>query len=481
MRTSPFNVSRTLTIPANFSISVYARISGARFIATAPNGDLFVSQSGAGRVLIVRPTPGGDPRILTYASGLRYPHDIVLATVGGVSYVYIAETHQINRFRYTVGDSVAGTRQIIVTGLPDASSPGLGGQYGHQLKNIAIDPTGRLFVSIASTGNISVNDVTANPVRGAIHLYDQNGGNRRLYARGIRNAEGLAFAPGTSQLWIAVNNRDNIPYPFNDASGNYGQIVTSYVDNHPPEEFIKVRDGGNYGWPYCNPNPDTPSGYDNMPLDLDYDTNRSGTVNCGTMDRVTKGIQAHSAPLGLTFLGATSVPTAYRNGVVIPLHGSWNRSAKTGYKLIFFSWDPGTQMPTGGQVDLVRGWLSGTSNWGRPVDVAVDATGAMLISDDMSGTIYKLKSTGNQPPVANFTTTCNASNHTCTLNAGASTDDGGLSNLTFTWTATGRLTKTGQVITRYAFSGAPNTYQETLTAKDAGGLTHSVTKTVSIP
>jgi glucose/arabinose dehydrogenase len=483
MRTSPFNVTRTLDVPTGFNIAVHARVSEARFIALAPNGDLFVSRPGSGTVSIVRPNQSGDPRVLTYVSGLRRPHDIVFATVGGVSYVYIAETHQINRFRYTPGDSVAGTRQVIITGLPDATTPGLGGQYGHQLKNIALDGAGRIYVSIASTGNISVNDLTANPVRAAIHLYDQNGQNRRVYARGVRNAEGLALAPGTSQLWIVVNNRDQIPYPFNDGTGNYGRVFAGYVDDHPPEEFIKVRDGGNYGWPYCNPNPNTPVGYDNMPFDLDYDTNRNGTVNCATMDRVTKGIQAHSAPLGLTFLVGTQFPTPYRDGVVIPLHGSWNRSVKTGYKLAFFSWDLGTQMPTGPAVDLVRGWVVGNSSWGRPVDAAIDPSGAMYISDDMSGTIYKLTGGGpsNQPPVANFTIACNAVNHSCTLDAGASTDDGGLANLTFTWTAAGRPTKTGRVITRFMLEQGPNSHQETLTARDAGGLTHSVTKTVTIP
>jgi hypothetical protein len=132
-------------------------------------------------------------------------------------------------------------------------------------------------------------------------------------------------------------------------------------------------------------------------------------------------------------------------------------------------------------------WLVGGSAWGRPVDMAVDPSGAMLISDDQSGTIYKLTGPttpppGNQPPVANFTISCTAVNHSCTLDAGPSTDDGGFGNLTFSWTAPGRPTKTGKTITRYRLEGGVgNTYQETLTARDAAGLAHSVTKTVTIP
>jgi hypothetical protein len=244
-------------------------------------------------------------------------------------------------------------------------------------------------VSIASTCNACTSDRTSNPVRGAIYQYDAAGGGRRLFARGLRNAEGLAFVPGTNTLWVVVNNRDNIPYPFNDGSGNYGRVFSGYVDNHPPEEFTRVRDGGDYGWPYCNPNPDTPAGYTDMPFDRDYDFNRTGSVNCAAKDRISKGIQAHSAPLGLTFLQATTFPAAYRNGAVVALHGSWNRTTKTGYKVVYFPWDAAAQRP-GSQMDLVRGWLSGGSVWGRPVDAVVDRSGSLLVSDDRAGAIYKL-------------------------------------------------------------------------------------------
>ena len=395
MRTSPFNVERKLTVPPNFKIAVYARIPDARFMALAPNGDLLVSEPGDGKVVLVRSVLHGDPRIFNFVTGLRKPHDIVFHAIGKTTYVYISETNQINRFIYHPGDTVAHNRQVVVAGLPDSSLPELHGTYGHELKNIALDSHDKLYVSIGSTCNACVSDTRSNPERAAIYQYNADGSHRRLYAQGLRNAEGLAFLPGTNQLWVAVNNRDNIAYPFRDASGNYQKVLPAYVDNHPPEEFIAVRDGGNYGWPFCNPDPDKT--VNNMPFDHDVEFNANGHVNCNKMDRITKGIQAHSAPLGLTFLQSTKAPASYRHGALIALHGSWNRTLKTGYKLIYFPWNASTQKP-GNQVDLVTGWLDTKKQdvWGRPVDSAVDAQGNILISDDLSGTVYKLTYTGKR-------------------------------------------------------------------------------------
>jgi glucose/arabinose dehydrogenase len=388
MRTGVFSQDRYLNVPPNFSISVLARVPGARFMAYAPNGDLLVSQPSGGRIWLVRPQPGADPQVSVFASGLRNPHDMVFHTIDAKTYLYVAESNQINRYTYTAGDTTAKDREIVVKNLPDASTPELGGNYGHQLKNIALDSNHKLYVSIASTCNACLSDTQSNPVRGSIYQYDANGQNGRLFARGIRNAEGLAFVPGTNDLWIAINNRDNIAVP-DPSSPNYKKVITSYVDNHPPEEFTKVRDGGNYGWPFCNPNPDSPSGLDNMPFDRDVEFNADGKVDCGKMDRVIKGIQAHSAPLGMLFLQDTAFTPAYKTGAVIALHGSWNRSNPTGYKVIYFPWDSASQLP-GGQLDLVTGWLTGGNPWGRPVDVAVDPLGRLAISDDSSGTVYRL-------------------------------------------------------------------------------------------
>lgn len=401
MTSWPFDVNRYLKVPPNFSISVYARIEQARFIAVAPNGDLLVSQPAKGKVLIVRSNGSKDPIISDFVTGLRKPHDIVFHKIDNTTYVYISETHQINRFIYKSGDLIAKNRQIVVIGLPDNSTSELKGIYGHELKNIALDANHKLYVSIASTCNACVKDTVSYPKRAAIYQYNANGTNQRLFAQGLRNAEGLAFLPGTNDLWVVVNNRDNIAYPFKDSSGNYGKVVPSYVDNHPPEEFTKVRDGGNYGWPFCNPNPDTSNGLDNMPFDRDYQFNADGHINCNAMDRISKGIQAHSAPLGLTFLQNTKFSSLYSSGVVVGLHGSWNRQKKTGYKIAYFPWNSTTKT-LGTQMDLVSGWLVTETQkiWGRPVDTAVDQQGNLLISDDYSGAIYKLSSNLSSNPSA---------------------------------------------------------------------------------
>ncbi|MBA3343329.1 MAG: PKD domain-containing protein [Gemmatimonadaceae bacterium] len=491
MRSSPFNVDRFLTIPPNFSVAVYARVGGARFMAAAPNGDLLVSNPGASAVYLVRPsTTGGDPAVTTWASGLYKPHDIVFHEVGGITYVYVAEADKIARYVYTTGDLTGQQRQVIISGLPNASTPELGGNYGHELKNIALDGDNKLYVSIASTCNVCLSDTQSTPVRASMYVYNADGTSGRLFAQGLRNAEGLAFVPGTNTLWVVINNRDNIAYPFhNDWSGDgiddYGLVMQSYVDNHPPDEFTRVRDGGNYGWPFCNPNPDTPDGMNNMPFDRDVEQNADGArLDCNTADRIDKGIQAHSAPLGLTFLQGTNAPLAYRDAAVVPLHGSWNRSVKTGAKVVLFPWDPAIQMP-GQQIDLVSGWLVSGSYWGRPVDAAVGPDGAIYISDDQSGTIYKLTYSAPPPPpppppappppppppppgsVAQFTYSC--SNLTCSFNGSGSTGA-----TSWSWAFGDGGTATG-VTTSHTYKRG--NYTVTLTTAPAGSQS-TATKTV---
>ena len=390
LKNGTFATQQYLNIPPGFQISLFATVPGARFMAVAPNGDILVSQPDAGQVTLLRPASnGGIPQQFTFAGGLRRPHDIVFHTIAGTSYVYITETNQINRFRYVSGDTAAHDRQVIVAGLPDSSAPDVNGSYAHELKNIALGGDGHLYVSIGSSCNVCTGDTATSPVRASIYQYSADGTGGRLFAAGLRNAEGVRFLPGTNTLWAAVNNRDNLLYPFQDATGNYGQMIWSYVDNHPPDLFTAVRDGGNYGWPFCMSNPD--KGLDHMPFDLDYDTNRDAHVDCSKMDAPTKGIQAHSAPLGLLFLQDTIFAQPYRQGAAVALHGSWDRTKKTGYKVVYFPWNTTTGLP-GAAIDLVTGWLDDASQnaWGKPVDAVVDATGSLLISDDSAGAIYRL-------------------------------------------------------------------------------------------
>ena len=367
-------------------------------MAVAPNGDILVSQPYAGNVVLVRPHAGKDPEYFTFADGLNLPHDIVFHKIGSTTYLYISETDKIARYVYTLGDTAGRNREVVMSGLPDSSLPELHGSYGHALKNIALDTDHHLYVSIASSSNAWSGDAVSDPVRCAIYRSDADGKNRTLFARGLRNAEGLAFLPGINDLWVAVNNRDNLPYPYQDNTGWYGQVLSQYVDDHPPDEFTKVVAGANCGWPFANPNPDTLNGLDYPPFDPDYDNNRDWSqFGASTFRRVSKGIQAHSAALGLTFWQGSAAPAAWRNGATIALHGSWNRSRRTGYKVVYFPWNTDAQSPLT-QADFVTGWLDEASQtqWGRPVDTAIDLDGNILISDDDSGTIYRLKP--NLPP-----------------------------------------------------------------------------------
>jgi glucose/arabinose dehydrogenase len=337
------------------------------------------------------------PTVSTYLSGLRVPHDIVFTKIARKNYVFISESHQIVRYEYVDGQITPGARRVIVGNLPDSSTPELGGAYGHALKNFAIGPDGKLYVAIASASNASPSDATSDPVRCAVYRYNLDGTGRTLFARGLRNAEGVAFAPKTSDLWVVVNGRDNIRYPYNDSTGWYGKVISQYVDNHPADLFTRVYEGANLGWPFANPNSDTLNGFDQMPLDPDYDNNRDWSKF--TRDQFTptsRGIPAHSAPLGLTFLQNTAIPAPFREGALVSLHGSWNRTRRTGYKVVFFPWYNPTKQPLG-QYDFVTGWLDDLSQnvWGRPVDAAVDARGRVYVSDDQSGTIYRFT---YQPP-----------------------------------------------------------------------------------
>jgi glucose/arabinose dehydrogenase len=388
-----------LMVPPGFSIAVVARIPAARFIMPLSTGEILVAQPATGSILVVRPRANETAGVFTLIDGLRYPQGMALHSSDDRLYLYVGESNQVSRFTIAPGATSAGDKTVIVPNLPDSSSPELLGSYRHALKNLVIGPDNKLYVDVASATNAHPVDTTSNPVRSAIYQYDLDGGNGKIFARGIRNAEGLAFLPGTNELWAAVNESDDILYPFrnswhNSGSIDYGKRITSYIDDHPPDEFIHVKAGANYGWPFANPNPDTPNGLDNMPFAPNCETNPDWSKYPESMFmRIDKGIQAHSAPLGIAFLQDSVIPEPFRQGIAIALHGSWDRRRKTGYKVIFFPWQG--QGP-GPQIDLVTGWLDNqTQNyWGRPVDVKPANDGSVLISDDYSGTIYRLTPVG---------------------------------------------------------------------------------------
>jgi glucose/arabinose dehydrogenase len=390
----PFNRDRVLNVPRGAKISVLARVREARFLAVSPEGDILVSQPGKGKILLIKSSGSAEPKLSDLIAGLRLPHGMVFEPIGAKLYLYVSESNKVSRFVYSQGQVDKASQEIVLPNLPDRSSPDLGGIYGHELKNIAIGPDQKLYVDIASASNADPADTRSDPVRSAIYRCDLDGRNLQIFARGIRNAEGLAFVPGTSELWAVVNERDNIRYPFRNGwngskKSDYGRMLQTYIDDHPPDEFIQVREGANYGWPFANPNPDM--GLDNMPFDPDFESNPDwNRFPANAFRRIDKGIQAHSAPLGLSFLQKSKVPLPFRNAAVTALHGSWNRSRKTGYKVVIFPWLANGK--PGRQADLVSGWLNDETQrvWGRPVDVVPDLDGNLLISDDASGTIYRL-------------------------------------------------------------------------------------------
>lgn len=411
----PFNTPRYLNVPPGFEISVYARLESPRFMAISPSGDLLVSQPfrddprrNQGKIILYRPRPGGTPTPYEFASGLTRPHDLVFHSIDGITYLYIAETYRIQRCVYTSGQTSLDPRQctVIIDGLPDARSD-ISRSYGHELKNIALDSNHRLFVSIASACNACAEDTQVNPKRGAIYVYSADGKNGQLYAEGLRNATGLAIFPGTNRLWVTVANRDNIRYPYNndfdgDGVNDYNKLIPEYMDNHPPDLLVNVREGSNYGWPFCNANPGLrleDFNYDDMPLEVDLETNENQRLfDCATATPARKGIPAHSTPLGLNFLQDTAFPEAYRNGLAIAYRGSApdTRTEKTGYKIAYYTWNQKDKLVgPGDEIDLVTGfdqWLDSENRaLGRPVDVAVDQEGNMFISDDTAGAIYKLR------------------------------------------------------------------------------------------
>ncbi len=391
MRAAPLDVRRTLLAPRGARVQVAARVPDARFMAFLPDGSLLVSQPGEGQV-----TRLAGARRSTWLTGLDQPHDLVVHAVDGQTWVYVTASDRVVRVPFRAGAAQAGPVEDVVTGLPDASSSELRGTYAHALKNIALRGD-ELYVSIASSCNVCTEDTTSDPVRGAIYRTSADGSQGlRLVQRGVRNAEGLAWLPD-GRLWLAINNRDNIPYPFHrdvtgDGQDDFGRVVVPYVDDHPPDELTPVRAGGDTGWPYCNPDPDTASGLRDMPFVADAILNAGGSAtDCATKDRVAVGMQAHSAPLGLTSLAGSRVPAPWRAGVAVAFHGSWNRSRPTGYKLVWFPWAAGAKTP-GAQRDLLAGFTAngGRKPWGRPVDAQAGPDGALYVSDDGAGAIYRV-------------------------------------------------------------------------------------------
>lgn len=393
MNAAPLDVARQALVPRGWTLSVFARVPAARLAVWAPDGTLLVSVPKDGTV--VRLTPDGHDRatVSVLLSGLNAPHGL---TFSG-STLYVAQSSRVDAYTYKSG--AATQPRAVVTGLPDARSPELGGKYAHALKSVAVGRDGSVYVSVGSTGNISAGDLTATPPRASILRVPPGGGAPEPFAVGVRNGTGLAIAPDGA-VWTAVNNRDNIQYPFDrpygDASGSArGQVIGEYVRDHPVEPLAKLTAGRNLGWPYCNPDPDTDPGapgsaqdFSDVPFIRDVETNPDGhLLDCAALPTVEQSLGGHSAPLGLSFVD-DGLPGGYARGALVGVHGSWNASPPRAPEVSFFPWHDGE---LGDQQTLVGGFQADDgSRWGRPVAAVAGPDQAVYITDDQAGAVYRL-------------------------------------------------------------------------------------------
>ena len=388
---------RTLTMPAGWTARVWARLPDARMEAWTPEGDLLVSEPNDGRIMELRPDATGTATVTTVLSGLTSPQGMAFARLNGRWVLYVAETDQIDRYPWGSG-GIGGARTVIAARLPDQDPSG---DDVHRMKDVTVAADGTVYFNVGSSSNANPDDRTMSPQRAVIMAVRPDGTDLRVVERGVRNGEGLAVAPNGS-VWTAVNERDNIPYPthgpYSTYSDAYGQVIRAYVNNHPPDEVAQVTAGRDLGWPYCDPDQDDshPAGsLANVPLVPNSATNPGGTaMNCAKLAPVEVGLPAHSAPLGMTFLEGSKVPGRWSGGAVVAVHGSWDRQQPQAPAVSWLAWDSakGTMTPS---VTLVGGFENADGTfWGRPVDAVPGPDGALYVSDDAAGAIYRLVPAG---------------------------------------------------------------------------------------
>ncbi|MGH9788137.1 MAG: PQQ-dependent sugar dehydrogenase, partial [Candidatus Acidiferrales bacterium] len=340
-------------LPAGFRLSVYAEGLGrARFMWFGPDGTLYVgTNERSGRVWAL-PDKNRDGRAdenIVFADGLYAPHSVVWKdgpeTSLGAGWLYIGEGHQVIRARDTSGDLRADEKEVVVSGLPRGGN--------HFTRTVGFGPDGGLYVSVGSSCNACIED---DPRRATILRFNPDGSGMETFARGLRNAVGFTWHPETKDMWSVVNGRDLLG------------------DDLPPEELNLVRRGDDHGWPYC---------YGNRIPDPEFGSRE----RCAGTVPDTFEMQAHSAPLGLAFYTGEMFPAEYRGDLFIAFHGSWNRSVPTGYKVVRVRFKDSRPV---GIEDFVDVWYKRGRVEHRPVDVAVGPDGALYISDDRGGTIFRV-------------------------------------------------------------------------------------------
>jgi glucose/arabinose dehydrogenase len=370
--------------PEGFAVSLFAAgLKEPRVVRVAPNGDVFVAESDAGRVAVLSAADGAAEATTStvFASGLHRPYGIAFYPPGpDPHYVYVAETDRVVRFPYRGSETKpAGPAEVVVASLPAGR--------GHWTRDLAFSADGKtLFVSVGSASN-AADEMPDAPVQGLaafaaehplgaawgaeenradVLAFAPNGADMHAFATGLRNCAGLAVQPQSAALWCAVNERDSLG------------------DDVPPDYATSVKPGAFYGWPWF---------YIGDHEDPRLKGRRADLAASVTAPDVL--IQPHSAPLGITFYEGAQFPAAYRGDAFVALHGSWNRSKRTGYKVVRLPFKNGA--PTGEYEDFLVGFVADDASvWGRPVGVAVAHDGALLVSDDAGGAIWRVAYLGRR-------------------------------------------------------------------------------------
>lgn len=391
-RAGAFTTSHTVTVPRGWRVEVWALVPNARLEQWTPQRALLVSDPNDGEIfeLTPRSNRSAAPAQRVIVSGLNEPQGMAFERVGGREFLFVAETNEIDRYVW-LGDRV-GTRTGLIGNLPSGSD--------HTLKNIVVGRHRDLYVDIGSTSNASPSPPSSPPYA-TVMEYTSSGKRIRVWARGVRNGDGLSIAPDGS-LWTAVNERDDIAYPFHRAYGGqadaYGRVMAGYVDDHPSDEIAKLTSGRNLGWPFCDPDPDVDPGaaatgfkYERLPFDSDVQTNAGGhRLNCGRLAPLELGLPAHSAPLGFHFLERSRLPARWRAGAVVAVHGSWDRQPPRAPAVMWMPWIP-KHHTLGTAQNLITGFqYPNGDRWGRTVDAVPGADGALYVSDDQAGAIYRV-------------------------------------------------------------------------------------------
>jgi len=334
-----------IRLPAGFEIRVFARIPDARSLARSPKGILFVGTREDGGVYAVRDGSGRPEAVVRIARGLDMPNGVAFRDGA----LYVAEVHRVLRYDAIESRLESPPSPAVVRGFPP--------DRHHGWKFIAFGPDGLLYVPVGAPCNIC----QPEPIYAAIHRMRPDGSGFETFARGIRNTVGFDWHPETHELWFTDNGRDYLG------------------DDSPPDELNNAPKAGmDFGYPTCHGR--------NI---SDPELGRRRPCSATTPPALELG--PHVAALGMRFYTARMFPEKYRGGIFIAEHGSWNRTHKIGYRVMFVPIQNGR--PSGYEV-FAEGWLQGEKAWGRPVDLLFTPDGAMLLSDDESGTIYRISFRG---------------------------------------------------------------------------------------